>query len=133
MSVRCTSQWHIRTPSHNIACIVPVATFRSICLISPYLRTRWRQIGIPVIEAKRYATHKVQEPCTPCIAKHGHSWNYGKASITVWTIFGSCIKHRCGNDFRGFIPIGTNETAKATGFFVFTRFFRVFYNSFPRL
>ena len=61
---------HVRAPHHQIGRVPPVARFGHIGLVPEYLRARYREIGIPVIERGHDAADELDEPVSGGVRHH---------------------------------------------------------------
>ena len=109
---------HVGAPHHQIIAVVPVGTFGHVGLLAPNLRAGGRQVAIPVVKRQRHAANQAQIAGAGSVAHHRHRRNRREADHAV----GAVIFHRvgigCGDDFVGFIPVGTHKAAQAALGFV---------------
>ena len=100
-----TCNRHIRSPKHYERRIVPVGTFRNICLLAPGLGRGGRQVAIEIIETEYRTSYEAQIPGTRSIRNHRKGRNRRKANQPVGTKFLNRIDVGRCNDFLGKIPV----------------------------
>ena len=134
MGVRRPRQRHVRAPCDEIARVVPVARLRHIRLLAPDLRTRGRQIGVPVgVERKPHTAHELHEANARRIAQHGHRRDDREPEDAVGAVGVRRIEYRGRDQLRDFFPRCAHKAAHPAGFLIFLLLHRIGGDALPRV
>ena len=111
MRVRRARERYVRAPCDEVARIVPVARLGHIRLLAPDLRTRGRQIGVPVIERETDTAHQLDEADARRIAQHRHRRDDGEAEDAVGAVGVRRVEHRRGDQLADLLPVRAHKAA----------------------
>ena len=103
----------IAAPGDDERAVEPVSRFGHVGLLTPHLRTRRRQVAIPIVEAHAHAAYQRQVARTRGVTHHAHRWNRRKTDHAVGTVRLRRVDIRCGDDFVDFVPIRAHESAQS--------------------
>ena len=118
MRIRRPGLRHVGAPEQKVAGVVPIGTFRHVCLLAPGHRRGRRQVAIPVVERHADTAHQRQIARSGSVRDHRHCGNGRKAEHTVGPVCPGGIGVGGGGDLSRLIPCGAHESALAACFHI---------------
>ncbi len=123
----------VAAPGDDERAVEPVGRFGHVGLLTPHLRTRRRQVAIPVVEAHAYAAYQRQVARSRCVTHHAHRRNRRKSDHTVGAVSLGRVNVRSGDDFVDLIPIRAHESPEPAHLLVVAPLGVVLHDGCPRL
>ncbi len=119
VSVRCSSHRQISAPDNHVSRLEPVGALRHVCLFTPDLWRRRRQVAIPIIKTDGRRADERKEPRAGSITDHRHCGDGRKTEDTIRAVTFDGMDQRRGYQFYSVVGRYSDKAPFASAFLVF--------------